>query len=365
MNTSISFMMRPFTIAIFIILLTSNALAIITVQAGIFNSGSTLTIKAKASGGDISGTDVPFGSTVTFRYLTSYGVTISSPTGSLGFSLQSGSPFTIGNYTYRIYSTVTTTSQSFNNGVEVSLFSVTVSGGSGTGTFELVNPGGSYNGDWYFEYNGYDYTNYSTPFYQASVGNVPLPVELISFTGKVLLTSAYLHWETATEINNYGFNVERSNNIDKNWQTIGFVPGHGTSNYPQIYDYIDNLQSNPINFKEKIFYRLKQIDRDGTIDYSFIVGVSFSRVSSLSLDQNFPNPFRLNTTITYSIPLDQHVSINVYDLVGRLVKSVFSGFNRAGMYALSFHAEDLPAGIYHCVLSNGTQTKSKEFILLN
>ena len=120
----------------------------------------------------------------------------------------------------------------------------------------------------------------------------PLPVELTSFTAITKGRGVELAWKTATEANNFGFEVER--NTMNNWEKIGFVEGNGTTNAPKEYSFSEkNIPSG------KYSYRLKQIDRDGKFSYSNVVEVSVAEVKQFGLEQNYPNPFNPVTMINY------------------------------------------------------------------
>jgi len=97
----------------------------------------------------------------------------------------------------------------------------------------------------------------------------PLPVELLSFSSFVVDDNVTLNWSTATETNNAGFQIERNKKLEvrsEEWNSIGFVNGSGTTTKIKSYSYKDeNLAAG------KYLYRLKQIDLDGTFEYSNII----------------------------------------------------------------------------------------------
>jgi hypothetical protein len=112
------------------------------------------------------------------------------------------------------------------------------------------------------------YSSDHIPVYVNLSFDTPLPVELVSFTGARAGEAVNLKWQTATEINNMGFEIERSQDA-LFWSKIGFVEGNNTTNSPKYYSFVDKTRA-----KEKLYYRLKQIDNDGTSEYSNVVEVA-------------------------------------------------------------------------------------------
>ena len=200
--------------------------------------------------------------------------------------------------------------------------------------------------------------NYTTGNWP-NLNNDPLPVELVSFIASNNQNEINLIWQTSTEIDNYGFSVQRSTN-GINWDSVGFVPGHGISNSPKEYRYDDkNLPSG----KTKLQYRLKQIDNSGKIQYSDIVNVKVVP-NKFVLSQNYPNPFNPSTKISYQIMKDGFVTLKVYDVLGKLAKTLISEYQKSGIYNLTFTASDLPSGIYFYQLraANFTSTKKMQLV---
>jgi len=118
-----------------------------------------------------------------------------------------------------------------------------------------------------------------------------LPVELTSFTAKVSGGKVQLDWTTATEINNSGFDIERSFD-GSTFTSVGFVKGNGTTTEPREYSFIDKFE---FKATQSIYYRLKQFDYDGSVNYSNIISVVVEMPLEYSLDQNYPNPFNPST----------------------------------------------------------------------
>lgn len=172
----------------------------------------------------------------------------------------------------------------------------------------------------------------------------PLPVELTSFAGKIIGKKILLNWQTATEINNYGFEIERSSG-NEIWEKIGFVNGNGNSNSPKDYSFMDNQPLEGVDIK----YRLKQIDNDGQFEYSDIITLNFS-ITTFELYQNYPNPFNPSTTVSWHSPIEGNVNIKIYDVLGNLVCEVINEHKSAGKNQIEFTAisqeKNIASGVY-------------------
>ncbi|MBL1213643.1 MAG: T9SS type A sorting domain-containing protein [Ignavibacteriae bacterium] len=210
-----------------------------------------------------------------------------------------------------------------------------------------------------FAWNGsaWNSVNYDYHFRAVMSDQNALPVELTSFTVSNKGSSVQLEWNTATEINNYGFEVERAS-LAGNWSNIGFVQGYGNSNAPKSYSFTDNP-----NNGTKFLYRLKQIDTDGQFEYSDIVEVEITPTEFV-LEQNFPNPFNPTTKISYTLPERSSVSIKVYDAIGNEIAELANGEKEAGVYEVEFIAENLPTGIYFYHFNSGKFSQTKKMMLL-
>jgi hypothetical protein len=191
-----------------------------------------------------------------------------------------------------------------------------------------------------------------------SVTNVSLPVELVSFSALVNKNIVNLKWITATETNNYGFDIERSTNVST-WKKIGFVNGAGNSNSPKNYEY-SNLNSSAGRYS----YRLKQVDMDGSFEYSPIVEVIIENPKAFDLIQNYPNPFNPSTKIQYQVSNSSRVSLKIYDLIGNEVATLVDEYKPAGNYEIEFSALSLTSGIYFYKLQSGNFVETKKMILL-
>lgn len=191
-----------------------------------------------------------------------------------------------------------------------------------------------------------------------------VPVELTSFIGSVLGDGVLLKWTTATELNNRGFEIERSTET-QDWSVIGFVPGNGTTTELHSYSFTDNEVANDI-----YYYRLKQIDFSGQFEYSPEIEVVVDLTpQNFELNQNFPNPFNPTTSIQFQVPKQSDVSIIVYDLLGQQVKSLFAGQVQAGSYTVQWDGTNnagskMSSGTYIYRMNADNFIQTKEMVLL-
>ncbi len=213
------------------------------------------------------------------------------------------------------------------------------------------------------EYNGSSGSEfYNTTSATGNPDNEVLPVELTNFTANICEEEIKLNWQTATEVNNYGFQVERQilNQVQNDkWESIAFVEGHGNSNSPKEYSFIDSD-----NLSRLVQYRLKQIDIDGGFEYSDVVEVEINSTKEFKLAQNFPNPFNPTTKIDFSIPSDNNVEVKVFNTLGMEVATLVNGYKNAGTHSVEFNANNLSSGIYFYKIVSGNYSDIKKMILL-
>lgn len=187
-----------------------------------------------------------------------------------------------------------------------------------------------------------------------------LPVELISFSASIIGSRVKLSWNTATEINNFGFDVERaSTSPTQEWTKIGFVEGHGTSNSPKYYSFEDNNLT-----ARKYIYRLKQIDSDGQFEYSKEIEVDLDTPMKYELSQNYPNPFNPTTTIQFNLPTSETVKLTLYNANGQEVRSIVNEYKESGTYIINFNASGLSSGAYFYKLTAGTFNTIRKMIVI-
>ncbi len=194
---------------------------------------------------------------------------------------------------------------------------------------------------------------YFTGFHQ-------LPVEMVSFSANTNGNSVNLEWITASETNNRGFSVEKSFD-GSNFTEVGFVAGKGSSSLMNKYSFTENNAGAPV-----VYYRLKQVDFDGTASYSETIKVEFTLVPAVfALNQNFPNPFNPSTSISFSVAEEGMASLMIYSISGELVSTLFNEAAKPGQfYKVQFNASNLPSGIYFYRLTQGANVVTKKLTLL-
>jgi len=217
-------------------------------------------------------------------------------------------------------------------------------------------PGASYHKSWWG-------SEWGPVVRKINLSGVYVPVELSAFEASATTNGVDLSWTTATEINNRGFEIQRSSN-NQNFSTIGFVKGNGTSTERRTYSYFDN---NTVS--GTYYYRLKQLDYDGSYEYSTAVLVEVSGPAEFSLSQNYPNPFNPSTTLQFAIPENAHVTIKVYDMLGKEITTAVNGMYNAGTHKEIFNASNLSSGNYVYQLnvvteSGNTLLKARSMTLL-
>jgi hypothetical protein len=187
-----------------------------------------------------------------------------------------------------------------------------------------------------------------------------LPVELSSFTGRVSGGHVALSWTTASETNNAGFAIERRED-DGTFAEIGFVAGAGTSAETQSYEFTDPTV--PFD-ADAVIYRLRQVDLDGTISYSSPITVQLALPARAVLHPVAPNPVRSAATLRVSLPQAAEMSIAVYDLMGRRVATVVSGYVQEGRTAFPLNVDALASGTYFVRMVAGGDVHTQRLVVV-
>jgi hypothetical protein len=213
---------------------------------------------------------------------------------------------------------------------------------------------------WYMDSgvnNGYPYLSWQNP------SGTPLPVELSSFSASVNIGTVTLKWQTSTETNNHGFDIERSS-TNNDFNKIGFVAGSGNSNSPKDYSYMDQPTGGT-----SFSYRIKQIDNNGSFHYYGPIIVTLSFLSQPELMQNSPNPFNPSTSIKFYIPNNSDVSIKIYDILGREVTTLINKQAEAGYHIVYWNGMDknnneVASGVYIYRMQAGDFVQTKKLMLI-
>ncbi len=179
-------------------------------------------------------------------------------------------------------------------------------------------------------------------------GQVQTPVEMMRLEGHIVEGGIEITWSTASESNNYGFEIQRSQNINSNFKTIGFVRGKGTSTELNEYRFVDISVGT-----STYYYRLLQIDSNGNHSILNTIRIDMTLPFKVHLNQNFPNPFNNTTTISYNLPEKSDVQLIIYDLTGKKINSLIRENQTSGYYNIVWNASGLASGHYYCILTAG------------
>ncbi|MFQ5638765.1 MAG: FlgD immunoglobulin-like domain containing protein [bacterium] len=199
-----------------------------------------------------------------------------------------------------------------------------------------------------------------------------VPVELITFTASPKDNDVHLNWVTASETNNFGFEIERRRPaLTLVWKNIGFVEGQGTTTVPTEYRFVNaGLQADSYD------YRLKQIDTDGSVEFSNVITAVIGLPATFVLSQNFPNPFNPETRIQYELPavVAQNQSsvrtvLSIYNLLGQKVRTLVDEEQAPGYYSVLWNGKDdtgrqAPSGIYLYRVRSGNHVDTKKMVLV-
>ena len=199
----------------------------------------------------------------------------------------------------------------------------------------------------------------------AAINDIPLPIQLSYFRGRIASQCVELRWGTVSETHNYGFDLQRSQDrITISTIPNSFIPGHGTTNEPHDYVFTDcTVQPGVWS------YRLRQFDLDGTVTYSEWIevevptSVSEEKPAVFALYQNYPNPFNPTTHFAFRIPNIGLVTLKVFDVLGREVATVINKKMQPGSYEIEFSATNISGGIYFYRLKSGPFTQTRKLVL--
>jgi endonuclease I len=201
-------------------------------------------------------------------------------------------------------------------------------------------------------YNSADWTTYAVDNVDGLGNPGPLPVELLSCSAEIYNDNVILKWQTASEVNNDYFSVERSYNA-KDFEEIAQVQGAGNSNQIQNYKYLD--QNADVN--QSIYYRLKQIDYNGVYTYSDIVAVN-APSQGFKLDKSYSVDGELNLEINSNF--NTHSQFQLMDITGKILYSKYLNIDK-GMHNYRISLANYASGIYFIRITteNGLYVQDK------
>jgi hypothetical protein len=189
----------------------------------------------------------------------------------------------------------------------------------------------------------------------AGLQNLPMPVEFESMTAVCEHNLIHLKWSTATEANNAGFIVQRSMEYPHTrWHTRGYVPGAGSSSVPRTYDFRDAVA----DCVDRLWYRLVQIDRDGTEHDLPVVEVEPKRANAMSILPPYPNPFNHSFTVIFQSQGDDAAVVDMHDAAGRLVMTQRLTSMNYGLNRFTLPVPDVATGKYMYRIRSGNSSRS-------
>jgi len=204
--------------------------------------------------------------------------------------------------------------------------------------------------------------------YNSALSITVLPIQLASFTATVVNgNDVRLDWRTLSEINNFGFFVQRRLQTVQTYEEIpnSFVAGNGTTNIPHDYSFT-NINVGNGNW----LYRLRQVDLDGTphftdpVQVNVVTSVAENTPIAFGLSQNYPNPFNPTTEIRYQTSEIGHVLLKVFNLLGQAIATLVDERRPAGEHSVRWDATSFPTGVYTYRLTSGSNTASKRLVLI-
>jgi len=195
-----------------------------------------------------------------------------------------------------------------------------------------------------------------------------IPVELINFDGLSYEKGIELFWSTATEINNDGFYIEKKEHNENEWKTMTFVKGAGNSNKLNQYNSFDA----DVNIGNTYDYRLRQVDFDGTMtcdDESPVISILYEGNPELRLGPCRPNPASQYTLLSYSLPTESEVYVEIVDIFGNKVKTLTSEIQSSGSKTVEWNLTDdagrrVPSGTYFCRLKAGNEVRTEKITVV-
>ncbi|HUI31035.1 MAG TPA: pectinesterase family protein [Candidatus Acidoferrales bacterium] len=210
--------------------------------------------------------------------------------------------------------------------------------------------------------SGFSYAaNWTPSMIVANSADLPLPVEMVSFTASYAENGVTLNWSMSSELNNSGWDVERAvvkSGAQPEWQKIGHVNGTTNSTELTKYSFVDRKALSGI-----FNYRLKQMDINGNYKYSNPIQVKINIPTKIGL-WNYPNPFNPTATLRYAVPKEGKVTLKVYNAVGQLVATLVDENKDPGMYEIPFEGSAFSSGVYFARLNVNDQVMITKMLMI-
>ncbi len=221
--------------------------------------------------------------------------------------------------------------------------------------------------DYKYRISAYNSTSTSGYSNEACISAAIVPVEFSLFTIEISKdeSSVILKWETASEKNNFGFEIERSINSlsgenEGSFVTIGFVEGRGTTTEKSVYLFKDDFRN--YGYNGTLLYKLKQVDFDGTISYSGTVAVDLNVLrKDYYLRRNYPNPFNPSTNIGFNLPEESKIKIEIVNSLGEVVSELVDEVRQSGFYNETWNANNFSSGVYYIRMSAESFVSDKSY----
>jgi hypothetical protein len=199
-------------------------------------------------------------------------------------------------------------------------------------------------------------------FHGVTTPSFPLHLGIIEFAAVVKGDNVTLMWKNASEVNTYGFVVQRTclnATVPSLWNDVIFVEKVNASSAFQQYSYVDARLSTG-----RYGYRLKHIDRDGKFFYSNLIEVEILPPNKFTLEQNYPNPFNPTTVISYQLPVISKVTLKIYDLMGREIATLINEEQSAGRKEIKWNTKDVASGIYFYQLQANEKREIRKMVFM-
>jgi len=206
-------------------------------------------------------------------------------------------------------------------------------------------------------------------------GISPTAIVLAAFSAEVDQDGILIHWTTATEANNAGFNIYRSQQENGDYVKINgtMIPGQGDAATGHSYSYTDRPdQAGTYYYKLEDIAINGQTTFHGPIQVTGVTSVAIDQMvipDHFELSQNYPNPFNPETHIQFALPRDEQVRITIYDLQGQLVRTMVNERKSAGTYSVIWNGRDengvkVSSGVYFYRIDAGEFTMTRKMILM-